>query len=380
MSVVDRLSRIDWDFPSTGTDVHSVHSVHWFPGNFIHQIPSALVEVLSKPGELVFDPFGGSGTTAVEASRLQRRSILSDRISACVLIARGKAAIQGGALKRNVRDRIAASLTWRYRCFSDAFGARGEGSDPQLKDWFAPGTLGQLRYIWQLIEAERSNVRSALTLLFSDLLFACASPGKSTTATGNRRRHHWGWVADNVRPTKLLEHDAIGLFEQRLFAIGDDISAPAENILVLQQDARSLAIRSDSIDLVVTSPPYVSVIDYAKANRLVYTWMGWDLSADIRAELGARSKRQRAKAVDEYLHDMRLCWQELHRVLRKGAFCAIVIGESRRHPAAAERTIDDLAKTLKRVWGPVRRNPTRRRVSDRLARESFEFLHIFQKS
>jgi hypothetical protein len=380
MNITEILDSIDWNFPRAGTDARSVHTVHWFPGNFIPQIPTAFIQALAKPGDLVFDPFGGSGTTAVEAVRLGRRAILSDRVSACVLISSGKLAIQATGLDRHCKGDILRALTWRHQCQSDRVGRNGEGSDPSLATWFAAGTLSELRFLWSLVESQSHELtKRILTLLFSDLLFACASPGRALTSTGKRRRHHWGWVADNVRPKKPVEHDAIGLFEARIAALPENASRRGPRGVVLQQDARHLAIQSNSIDLVVTSPPYIGVIDYALANRLLYTWMSWSLSDERNEEIGARYKRRRSHLIDEYLIQMRDCWSEIHRVLRPGAHCAIVLGESRRFPGTAQKVLVDLSKLMLRVWGPVTRNPSRRRVSDREANEPIEYLCVFRK-
>ena len=44
-----------------------IHSFHRYYGKLIPAIPSAAIEQFTKPGDIVFDPFSGSGTTAVEA-------------------------------------------------------------------------------------------------------------------------------------------------------------------------------------------------------------------------------------------------------------------------------------------------------------------------
>src|SRR3546814_9534370 len=84
MSVVNedvaRLNRLNWDFPQAGTAQGSIHKFHWFPGNFIPQIPAALIEILSAPGDPVLDPFGGSGTTSIEARSEEHPSELPSLI------------------------------------------------------------------------------------------------------------------------------------------------------------------------------------------------------------------------------------------------------------------------------------------------------------
>lgn len=375
------LDRIDWDFPSTGTSPGSIHSLHWFPGNFIPQIPSALVQLLSEPGDLVCDPFCGSGTTGVEAMKLGRRSIQSDRVTACTMISRAKIDLLTTGLQRQVHENLSGALTWEHLCQTDAVGSNGEGSNPNLARWYAPGTLSQLRYIWKLLEQQpQAAQRRILTMIFSDVLFACASPGNPSTSTGKRRRHHWGWVADNVQPRALVERSPVSAFVARLNQLSKVTpDGAAKSALVLQQDVRHLAIPSGVVDLIVTSPPYIGVIDYTRAMRLLYMWMDWPFDSDRGAEIGARFKRWRSAVRDDYLAEMRDSWRELSRVMRSGSYCAVVIGESRRYTGTVDQTMNDLRSLMPCVWGPIRRNPTRRRVSERGAREFVEYLYVFQK-
>jgi hypothetical protein len=266
-------------------------------------------------------------------------------------------------------------------CRSDSAGANGEGSHPELERWYHVETLSQLRYLWRLVEKQSAaGARRILTLVFSDVLFSCASPGRAQTSTGKRRRHHWGWIADNVHPTVLIEQNAIRLFASKLMHVAKiRRDAVESDACVLQQDARCLGIATGSVDLVVTSPPYISVIDYTRSNRLLYLWMNWPFDWDRQDEIGARFKRSRQLAADEYLADMRACWTELNRVMRPGAYCALVMGESRKFSGTTIRTIEELTLSMPTVWGPVSRNPSRRRVSERAARETIEYMWVLRK-
>ena len=66
------------------------HNFHPFPAKFIPQIPRILIEQFSEPGDTVFDPFCGSGTTLVEASLLGRNSIGTDINPISILASRVK--------------------------------------------------------------------------------------------------------------------------------------------------------------------------------------------------------------------------------------------------------------------------------------------------
>lgn len=382
MSILNlkRLDRIDWDFPKAGTKQGSVHSIHWFPGNYIPQIPAALIQVLSNPGDVVLDPFGGSGTTAIEALKLERNVIISDRVSACILITEAKLALLCAPLSRDVYSKILAELAFDHLCMSTHIGIHGEGSNSNLSLWYDQDTLSQLRYLWSIIETQSQEVKKLLQAIFSNVLFTCASTSGSLTGSGKPRRHHWGWVADNVRPKKLIYHNAVALFREKLIGLLDNTQNKiSTEVTVLQQDARHMNIDNDSIDLVVTSPPYAGVIDYTHANRLLYLWMGWPIDDERVDEIGARYRRSRKNAIKEYMDDMRLCRDEIHRVLKRGAYCAIVIGESQKFPNTANLIIESFSEVMSIAWGPKARCMSRRRVSDRLANDPVEYICVFKK-
>ena len=210
-SVIAALGRVDWDFPGSGTDLGSVHTMHWFPGNFIPQLPSFLIQILSEPGQVVLDPFGGSGTTAIEGMKLGRRMISADSVSACALLARGKVAAALYPLSASVKSHLLSELHGlsNVRLISVVLG---EGSDSHL----AFGTRSE-PYVSCATFGPELRISGSDTGYpgdgFSDLLFACASTAGSLTSTGKIRRHHWGWVADNVRPrlpsTTMQSRDSV---------------------------------------------------------------------------------------------------------------------------------------------------------------------------
>ena len=377
------LERVDWSFPRTGTMAGSAHSLHWFPGNFIPQLPAFLIQALSAPQETVLDPFCGSGTTGIEALHLGRNAICSDRLSVCSFVTSCKIDAFIHNIDSTLIGDILDKVEWDFECKSDEYGNFGEGSSPVLDRWFSNYTLSQLRYIWKLIENESGFYRRVLCLIFSDLLFECASPGKSLTSRGKPRKHHWGWVADIVLPKKPMDHSAITFFRERLMSLpintGEGTDTTAHSFTV-QQNVKNLAITSSSIDLIVTSPPYVGVIDYTHANRLIYYWMNWEIDTDRYNEIGARFMRNRKHMFSQYQTDMLKAWEELYRVLKPGGFCAIVIGESKKFPGSVSKVIENLEKFMTKVWGPTPRFPSRRRISDRSASQPVEFVCVFRKN
>ena len=337
------LGRVDWDFTRSTTDRNSVHALHWFPGNFLPQIPFFLVQALSGRGETVLDPFAGAGTTGVEALKLGRKAWMSDLSRASVQVMLGKIGILSGGRVQTEMEKFLADLAWDHLMGAKKRDTRA-GSAPGLTQWYAPHALSHLQGLWGRIErVEDQWARCALELIFTDTLFACAATLGARTSTGKRRRHHWGWVADNVLPRPPLEHDVGRLFRDRCtgalrVARANPIIKP-DYAVVRRMNAMALEIENDSVDLVVTSPPYLNMIDYTMANRLTSMWMGWDVSTDRQHEIGARYKRQRMSSLTDYEDQLQAAWQEILRVLKPGGLCAIMLGNSVKQDGLAERLV-----------------------------------------
>jgi hypothetical protein len=382
--LLSSLSSIDWNFAASTTLPTSIHSIHWFPGNFIRQIPAFLIQLLSTPGALVLDPFAGSYTTGVEASLLGRNALGCDVNLVSAIIGRAKIALVQSAAVRTYFPRLSQSLDWNFSPFYEGIGLRGEGTDLELSSWFHPATLIQLKSIWKQIESmEDADVRAVLVALFSDTLLYCASTGRSKTSGGAKRRNHWGWIADNVQPKMLLRHDAQRRFIQALRRTNDILQATPlidqSNCSFVQSDARSLCVLDDSVDLIVTSPPYLGMIDYAAANRLTYLWFGKSIKEERTREIGARYRRNKKDEANRYLGDMRLTVGEIFRVLKPGGFCAIVFGASRKFPEMPKELNRLFAECLRQIWGPSPRIPSRRRVAARQSVDPLEYVSVFTK-
>jgi len=121
------------------------------------------------------------------------------------------------------------------------------------------------------------------------------------------------------------------------------------------------------------------MIDYTRANRLTYLWMGWPLIADRDEEIGARYRRERRGFSAQYATAMHAAVSEVSRILRPGGYSAVVIGTSRKFPDGATAVLDMFKDALDVVWGPTRRIPSRRRVSERLGTETSEWLCVYRK-
>jgi hypothetical protein len=88
---------------------------------------------------------------------------------------------------------------------------------------------------------------------------------------------------------------------------------------VLVDNARTLSLESESVDAIISSPPYFDALDYGRDNRLRLWFLGVPDYRIINPSLIRRA--------GTYLEEMRMCLIEMHRVLRPGRYCVLVLGD-----------------------------------------------------
>ena len=321
---LSELRDLDWDFEGqTGAD--GLAGYHWYPARYVPQVPAMLIGYLSAKGDNVLDPFCGSGTTLVEAQRLGRRSHGIDTNPAAILMATAKLV----PFDANEWKDYTESLVGRINRFN-VEAARDPhwlvSSVPQFdeqSDWYHPDTLAELAQVFRGIRDSPGLFQVVADAAFSSILRSSCSQDK-----------HWGWVCDNVKPKALSYRPALKAFLDKFYAYGQIRSAapPDASVSALTTTGNCVEVLktlpAESFDLVVTSPPYYSMTDYIRSQRLTFLWFDWDLYELKRLESGARYKRHRKSALEQYLDDMDAAFEGISRVLRSGKSCGVVIGES----------------------------------------------------
>ena len=93
-------------------------------------------------------------------------------------------------------------------------------------------------------------------------------------------------------------------------------------------DARSLPIQSNSVDLVVTSPPYINVFNYHQKYRRSVEALGYDVLKIARKEIGSNRKNRgnRLLTIIQYCIDMAFSIQEIHRICKANSRIILVVG------------------------------------------------------
>ena len=318
--VLRSLGEIDWAFTGDDTGFLS-HDVHPYPAKFIPQIPGHLISRLSLPGEVVLDPFGGSGTTATEAVRLGRRAISIDANPLATLIGRvktgrwteplaGELSRCRAALARRLARLPASPHAWE-REFADRIPAI-----PNMEKWFPASSRGELALIRHVVANLSLSAAQDIALVALSRVVLKASFQDTETRYASR-------------PRPIPAGDVIRRFLRSLERVSDRVAAASDDLKYGVAEFKCLDSRriaeadcpTGSVHLVVTSPPYGNSNDYHLYHRFRLFWLGFDPRELGKIEIGSHLRHQKEKSgFQSYLDDMGQCFRVVERVLAPGRY------------------------------------------------------------
>ncbi len=308
----------------------------WLPyyAGFSEDFVASLLDEF-KVGDtaIVFDPMNGSGTTTLVAQQTGYCCIGADLNPAAAAIARAKnAALVGRALAEIAKETADAARRI----------SRLAEMSPDADAWFHSETFTDVRRLQSAIQRTSAEplapiaprllatlndsapcVASIRAFLTAALIVAArrasrARPSKNPTwlkRSTISEKEPANLLAGFVAAAAEMEADLVAAF-------GPDKS-PVDRALVLDADARALPLKSASIDLIVTSPPYLTRIDYAVTTAVELATLGVESASDqdrLRREIMGST------CITGGRYEMRKDW---------GPTCRKVLELIRRHPSKA---------------------------------------------
>ena len=318
---------------------HSLHEIS-YRACFKSQLPEYFIERYTNPGDTVLDPFMGRGTTPLQAHLMGRRAVASDANPLCVMLARPR-------FNPPAMEDIASRLK------SIPSEADIPDDDQDLLTFYHPDTLVQLiaykRWFAQRTrEGTFDTIDDWIRMVCINRLSGHSSgffsvrtmpPNQAVTIDRQRIIN-----ARNNQTPEPKDTRAIILRKSRslLRSFNDtprcvrplDLAPP---ILTVCQSHDLDYLPDDSVDLVVTSPPFLDVVDYRKDNWL-RCWF-----ADIDPDAVVIDSHSRVASWRNWLRDT---FAELARVLRPGGRIAFEVGEVRNGTVPLENEVMTAAKGL----------------------------------
>ena len=370
----------DLDFHRQSSN-YATHNFHSFPAKFPPQLPSKFILSLTREGETVLDPMMGSGTTILEALLTERRAIGFDIDPLAIRIASVKTAniktdklmLQCNAILQKARNQLEHGLDLLKKELESRWDSR---SRQFIDYWFAVDTQFELMALLVQIESIRDEkIRTFFELAFSSTIIT-KTGGVSLALDLAHTRPHKAKVVIGRDGTIVIGKDFRGMesprakiltktlrptideFEKRCLQnirtlIGSALGEIEPRIEF--GDAQKLPLDDESVDLIVTSPPYASnAIDYMRAHKFSLIWLGYpieELSLKRKDYIGGEDTistefeklpgntseiireiseldDKRGRVLHRYYSEMQRVLKELYRVLKANKAAIVVVGNS----------------------------------------------------
>ena len=364
------------DLPERERTKH-VHRLHPYLGKFIPQLVEIFLRKYFSPGQTVLDPFVGSGTTLVQANELGVSAVGYDVSAFNVLLSRAKTnRYDLRKARRELLDilekvRQATQLGARQLSLwgSNEKSERVSQSNEYLQKWYAPDALQELLTYRDLISNYEDqdilkiilsrSARSARLTTHFDLDFP-KSP---------QTEPYWCYKHSRLcEPTR----DAF----QFLKRYSLDTIQRLEEFARHRTNAKTVVKHEDSryadiprVDGVITSPPYVGLIDYHEQHRYAYELLGLEDRAN--SEIGAAKQGASQKARQEYQESIAQVFRRVCLPMPAGGHLIVVAGD--RHGL-----YDEIARLCDvEVEAVLQRHVNRR--TGRRASEFYESVFIWRK-
>ena len=343
-----------WDFRTSFTK-YSNHGFHTYPAMMIPQIAERLIRTYGKNAKVLLDPFMGSGTALLEATLHNnfKKAYGIDINPLALLISKVKTTPIDHKLLWNNYHSLTGNIKEDKKSINFKQKEIKNPNFFNIEFWFKPQVITDLAIIKDNINQIKDNdIKNFFLVAFSE----------TVRNVSNTRNREYKLYRMNEKMLKKHKPDAINEFKEKLKKNIGNMEEyhkehnPTCKVDILAEDTRyKTSIPSNSVDLIVTSPPYGdsrTTVAYGQFSRLSLQWLGYDKSAvinidkvslggiptkDLANRLGSpilkktlqkitEQDPRRARDVLSFYVDFDKCVKELHRVTKKGAFLCFVVG------------------------------------------------------
>lgn len=301
---------------SSQRQMHSLHYAVSYRASFKPELPDFCIRRYSAPGDIVFDPFSGRGTTAFQAALLGRIPYASDANPLAALITKAKlmpVGLDEIVLRLHEIDLLRPVPLTAYK--------------EMLSPFYHPDTYRELVNLKLAIKKNPDRVNRFIELLaisrlhghsqgfFSVYSFPQISiPPERQALINAKRRQEPEYRSVTPRIIKKAAQALRDGFKSDFYNYSDKAQ-------VFCSDARSLSGMGDnSVDLIITSPPFLDKVDYLTDNWLEFWFTGIN-PRPLENSLIMTSK------LDEWRSFMRDVLRESLRVLCPNCFAVFEVGE-----------------------------------------------------
>lgn len=323
------------------------HGFHSYPARMHHLMARTLVRSLTSAGNSVLDPFCGGGTVPIESMLAGCKAIGTDLNPLAIRVAEVKSELRGLDSRERFLETLQEVADASERRVRERVPIRAKLSKSEVS-WYEPHTLMELAGLLREVQAVgRQRDLRAMEVLFSAIVVKFAQQRSDTSVVGQSKRIRKGLPTEFffrrgrelVRRWAALEEEA-GKRKGR-----HPVKAPRW----IAKDARHLPRTLAPIDLVLTSPPYPGVYDYAEHHQRRFAWLGIRSEEFVRQEIGARRRQYNDDALSRWEGELHDSLQSMAKVLSKKGDAILLLGDGRfgRKPVEVKAMMRELVPAAK---------------------------------
>ena len=338
----------EWAFESVRSTEQWTHGYHRYPAKFLPDVVRKIIEDYAKDSNVIADLFAGCGTTLVEAKVHGISSVGADINPVAHLITKVKTT----PLHPDVLQKAFGTMVRFFDEYNEGDYANIKKHE-RIDYWFTLSQKAKIAFLYDKVThlVVDDNIKDFFYVCISHILKNCS----------------W-WLQSGTKPQRDMEKVLADPFEEfcrhskKMMAWNEkfynelsqkgNIDIPCKIHL---EDARHTSILPESINAIITSPPYVTSYEYADIHQLTAYWMeyisdihdfrkkfiGSSYSGNMSLTVSNSKQAQKivndlskqdkhiARDVAQYFNDMQEVANEMYRVLAPKGYACIVIGNTK---------------------------------------------------
>lgn len=338
----------DWAFDNVRSTEQWTHGYHRYPAKFLPNVVKKIIEDYAPDCETIADPFAGCGTTLVEAKIHGKKSIGTDINPVAQLITKVKTT---PLVPEQLQEAYDSLIELFDRFVEEDFAVIQKHK--RIDYWFEPKQKAQIAFLYNAVAnlEKDETIKEFFYVCISHILKNCSRWLQSSTKPqidsekkipepfNEFKRHCQKMIKSNKEFYAKLSEEG-------------HLNTPCN---ILLEDARHTSILPESVDMIITSPPYVTSYEYADIHQLTAYWMEYvsnihdfrkqfigtsysgnqtlNVNGSVQAQEIVNALVQHGKHIAQdvakYFNDMFDVAKEIYRILKPNGHACIVIGNTK---------------------------------------------------
>lgn len=337
------------------SDSDPLHSLCSYLGAFPPSLASYFIKFFTDENDLVFDPFSGRGTTILESRILNRNSFGSDLNPIALALSKAKSHF---LKKKEIISRIdELESSYDYALYLPE--AQAESDEIHLI--FHQGTIAQLCYLKDELLTSSCKIDQFLIGAILGIMHGGerkdGTSGYLSISMPNTFSMSPEYVRRFVqtRELKRVNRNVFDILREKVERVFSKHTSPKKESFVIECDAKEVSKSTDlkkhqgKVDLLLTSPPYLGIVNYAKQN-----WIrSWFLNSD---PIEISEKLDDDLNINQWVQFSKKTLIEFKKMLKPNGVAVFVIGDVAKSKDNVIPLARDFAlmvkenKLFKNVW------------------------------